>query len=292
MVSLSSDPETARRQKDAFRATFMRLDPWLNAAQLRFGYGITLHRAQGSRFPTVFLNFETGQGQENGAYFRWVYTGFTIASRQLVMINVPKITLVSKAQWSVPANPSGEVMPKNSIAYNPNLNRVADPAFPNLALQNLFSYIVSSIKDNGIDVKLLGRHNYQEIYQFSKEPGHNCTVRMYYNSKYEVTRIDSLDSTPPEFFEQITDLLVAPRAPQEGFSAELYEYLAPVFQDSGLKIIGLEHHPFQDVYYIAKGRQRAAIQIFYDSDGFVTRVSPAAYTDAKIIPTIRTAMGV
>lgn len=78
---------------------FLRNDRYFNAARLRFGYAMTLHRAQGQRFRTVIANLDTGTGQTNEAYFRWLYTLFAVVGDRLVVTNAPRITPLSKAIW-------------------------------------------------------------------------------------------------------------------------------------------------------------------------------------------------
>ncbi|WP_041429423.1 ATP-binding domain-containing protein [Synechococcus sp. PCC 7502] len=59
-------------------SNFLRNDPYFNAARLRFGYALTLHRAQGQQFKTVFANMDIEQGKISEFYFRWVYTLLSI----------------------------------------------------------------------------------------------------------------------------------------------------------------------------------------------------------------------
>ncbi len=80
-------------------AQFLRNDPYLNAARIRFGYALTLHRAQGQHFSTVIANLDTGQRQTNEAYFRWLYILFAVVVDRLVLTDVPQITPLSKVTW-------------------------------------------------------------------------------------------------------------------------------------------------------------------------------------------------
>jgi len=95
-----------KSQKEYFDldlANFLKYDSYFNAARLRFGYALTLHRAQGLQFDTVIANMETKQGKENDAYFRWIYTLFSVAQEKLILSNIPKITLLNskknEAKW-------------------------------------------------------------------------------------------------------------------------------------------------------------------------------------------------
>lgn len=71
------------RKSEAYRKAMM-LDPYLNALRAKFGYGITLHKAQGGEWNKVFLNLNKAlyvmQGEQ---LYRWLYTAVTRAREQL-----------------------------------------------------------------------------------------------------------------------------------------------------------------------------------------------------------------
>ena len=58
-------------------------DPYFNALQARYGYAITVHKAQGGEWPEVFVNFDLKMPAENREKWRWAYTAVTRA-RQLM----------------------------------------------------------------------------------------------------------------------------------------------------------------------------------------------------------------
>jgi len=59
-----------------------------------------------------------------------------------------------------------------------------------------------------------------------------------------------------------------------------------------ISIQSVEHHNFQEVYYLKCEANAAKLQIYYDGDGFVTRIIPAAYTNSEVTAKIRLALGV
>lgn len=88
-------PELIREQENTLYAEVMRTDkvfreskykqnhlnPYLGAMRLRYGYGITGHKAQGSEFDTVLLNKWTPSGNHN---LNFLYTGVTRARERLI----------------------------------------------------------------------------------------------------------------------------------------------------------------------------------------------------------------
>lgn len=72
------------RTDKAFRESPYRqhsLNPYLSAMRLRYGYGITGHKAQGSEFDTVLLNTWAPAGRQN---LNFLYTGVTRARNRLI----------------------------------------------------------------------------------------------------------------------------------------------------------------------------------------------------------------
>ena len=63
-------------------------DPYFNALQVKFAYAVTCHKSQGGQWASVFLDhgFLTDDMLDK-SFFRWLYTGFTRVSEQLILIN-------------------------------------------------------------------------------------------------------------------------------------------------------------------------------------------------------------
>ena len=68
----------------------LREDPFYNAMQVKYGYAVTCHKAQGGQWKSVFL--DQGYMPPEGLtpdYFRWLYTAFTRATERLYLVNWP-----------------------------------------------------------------------------------------------------------------------------------------------------------------------------------------------------------
>jgi len=66
----------------------LRIDPYLNALQIKFAYAITCHKSQGGQWQAVFV--DQGYLTEeliNKEFVRWLYTAITRATDQLFLIN-------------------------------------------------------------------------------------------------------------------------------------------------------------------------------------------------------------
>lgn len=78
-------PEIRSKRK---RMEEIRKNPYYNALQVKYGYAVTCHKAQGGQWRHVFLD----QGYVTNEmmtvdYYRWLYTAFTRASEKLYLVN-------------------------------------------------------------------------------------------------------------------------------------------------------------------------------------------------------------
>lgn len=276
-------------------AQFLREDPWFNAARLRFGYALTLHRAQGRQFSTIIGNLDTDQGQDNDSYFRWVYTLLSIVKDKVFLLNIPSITPFDKVSWDGSQAKIDTVRPRNIIPFDPNSEsgnqKIPNLDIPNKELRNLYLYLDSCLKPKGIISQPNKHHKYQEIYDFHKESNtSSCTLRLYYNGKYQVTRIETIKSNPAEFAIQVQEAITSGIQFETDFQQQLYHFVKEKLDFHQIRIKGIEHHNFQEIYYLNSASGEVRLQIFYDGDGFAKKIMPLSYTDPRILDEVRSAL--
>ncbi len=85
-ASLSSEEQqlilAMRRKRENYSG---QMDPYLNALQLKYGYAITTHKAQGGEWNNVFILLEGPYGEKE-SYYRWLYTAITRARNSLYFV--------------------------------------------------------------------------------------------------------------------------------------------------------------------------------------------------------------
>ena len=77
----------------------LRQDPWFNALQVKYGYAMTCHKAQGGEWDTVVVDFDGQQTGQKETFFRWAYTAITRAKTQLMTIAAPRFSSYSRLDW-------------------------------------------------------------------------------------------------------------------------------------------------------------------------------------------------
>lgn len=70
-------------------------DPYFNAIQVKYGYAITCHKAQGGEWDTVIVDF-TGRSGLSTESLRWNYTALTRARKHLLLANYAQTTPLFK----------------------------------------------------------------------------------------------------------------------------------------------------------------------------------------------------
>lgn len=74
----------------------MKEDPYYNAVQVKYGYAVTGHKAQGGQWKTVFLDISFVPEEFLGIdFYRWLYTAITRATDRLYLVNPPQEFLES-----------------------------------------------------------------------------------------------------------------------------------------------------------------------------------------------------
>lgn len=79
-----------------FKKAFLE-DPYLNAVQVKFGYALTGHKAQGSEWKNVFIDTYS-PNKQNEDYFRWLYTSVTRAKQHLIGIGMCNMNVITNAK--------------------------------------------------------------------------------------------------------------------------------------------------------------------------------------------------
>ena len=85
------------RRKE-FKSQFLdalHKDPYFNAIQVKYGYAITCHKAQGGEWKNVIVDFSGRNGLDDEA-LRWSYTALTRATRHLMVENLALTTPLFK----------------------------------------------------------------------------------------------------------------------------------------------------------------------------------------------------
>lgn len=75
----------------------LRIDPWFNALQVKYGYAMTCHKAQGGQWKEIFLDQGwVGPEMLGAEYYRWLYTALTRAVEKIYLVNFKDEYLIKR----------------------------------------------------------------------------------------------------------------------------------------------------------------------------------------------------
>lgn len=200
-------------KSDEFRQ-LIRQDPYFNALQVKYGYAMTCHKAQGGEWDTVVVDFSNGGGVRNASFFRWAYTAITRASKNLVVVRPPEFDMIDVDMW-------GEVTGARSAAHGLTAQaQETDPDWHRLSFSASIASLLpihQNLRDQweakGIRVDRLQHLQYCERYTLLREEA-RAVVQYYYNARHQMTRFNVVPGhdLDPELAE---DALSAFKMPDE-----------------------------------------------------------------------------
>ena len=178
-------------KSDEFRLT-IRNDPYFNALQVKYGYAMTCHKAQGGEWNTVIVDFQANAGVRNASFFRWAYTAITRAAIKLIVVNPPDFTAVSTIAWVQPAALPGKLPAVPDQAGQPDFTQ--DPDWHRLSFSAATAPLTPTHQQlravweaQGIRIEQLQHLQYCERYTLVRD-GKRATVQYYYDKKHCVGR--------------------------------------------------------------------------------------------------------
>ena len=185
------------RPKTAEFKMAIQQDEYFNALQVKYGYALTCHKAQGGEWDTAAVNFGDGRGQRNEDFFRWTYTAVTRAKQKLVTINAPKFNEISSLDWSMAdtATSPDTVVDAHSVTDS-DWNRLSF----NRGQEKLFAFhfgLREAWAAAGISVEQLEHMSYRERYFLSRS---SCpaVVEYQYNGKGKVSTFSAVPGKPSD----------------------------------------------------------------------------------------------
>ena len=173
----------------------IRNDPYFNALQVKYGYAMTCHKAQGGEWNTVVVDFESNAGNRNASFFRWAYTAITRAAKKLVVVNPPDFSEVSEIAWAqsaeAPAVPPSQAGQKD-FTSDPDWDCFSFSA-ATAPLMPIHCQLRAVWEAQGIGIERLQHLQYCERYALIRE-GKRAVVQYYYDKKHRVSRADMVSN--------------------------------------------------------------------------------------------------
>lgn len=150
----------------------LKKDPYFNALQVKYGYAITCHKAQGGEWKNVLVDFSGIKGLQNKQFFQWAYTAITRTSQNLVVVNPPNFNEISTMVWD-------NISPSN----NQNANKTVT------GIDKIYQKLLEKWTEFGFKIVDTAHLQYCERYTILAN-NQQIKVQFYYNGKFKITRYE------------------------------------------------------------------------------------------------------
>jgi hypothetical protein len=209
-------------------------DEFFNCIQLKYGYAVTCHKAQGGEWNNAFVFWDRGTsknfnffesqqqktGKSNSDFYRWAYTAITRASQSLYCINPPYFSSFSNMTYvdidvqKVLQELTGEANESFKVNFEdlqPDLEKFNLLDAP-LSIQNHFIECVTLSRKRNITVENWQQKGYEIWYGFERD-GQSAGFKFWINGKN--TFKESFQKLPgmtssDELFQLLSDLFKQP----------------------------------------------------------------------------------
>ncbi|KAA6320674.1 hypothetical protein EZS27_029584 [termite gut metagenome] len=269
-----------------------------NAAQLRFGWALTVQKAMSYKWNKVFFNVETGGGKTNETYFKWIYTGIIRATQKVNLINYEPISPFCKIEVKpalpIQSNEKDFFYIADTTDDFSNQNREISERFKfpdseiKSSLLQLFQVIESKISKQKLNINSINHPNYQEIYEIKGNNGELATASIYYNKKGQFNMPSLMKSQPREFGDELLNLLKSEsKVVDFSFIKDNWRMLA--YQELNNKLNSINFSIgyiiqalYKDTIQLNKFGNTLIVDMYYDGDGFFSTISVSSCIELKL----------
>ncbi|MDP7195979.1 MAG: AAA family ATPase [SAR202 cluster bacterium] len=263
-------------------------DRYYNALQIKYGYAVTCHKAQGGEWNNCIIDFYTSQTQFREEYFRWCYTALTRCKENLYSLNTPQLSPTSGL----------DIMQNKTDAINDNQqHKISENAMKNIPenldiktifQMALYEHVVLIINSNPT-ISNIQHFDWAERYLFTTEP-ETTTIDFHYNKSQKISSIrvirpgtgceDLLKQLKPIenqifYFEAVSD--------QEGdiqvqtdkkHLEDFYDSILVKLKGSDVKVGKIEHNEYHEKYHFTRNNELAIFLFYYNKHGRFKKTIP------------------
>lgn len=248
---------------------------WLNAARIKFGWCMTVHKAMSYKWPHVVFATTYDQGKANREYFKFLYTGISRASEEVSLVKWENLSPFAETVFVREA--TGSSKKKRAVLASIE-QRVSSEVIKELLLNAL-------VED--LEIVSIESKNYLEIVRIEND-GAQAAIGFDYNGKGEIYSPRFLNGNRQIFEEIATRLASSEPELDDSPLGHLYQRLNHDVL-SGIVISLVRSYQYQDIVSLQENETQAEARIIYEKRGLVTRfefVSGSVDLFSKVIEAI------
>ncbi len=279
----SPDYKEARDNYDRLEYQILQAHGYLSAAQIRPAHAMTLHRAQGRRWPSVWVNAARSASSttaNNADYFRWLYTATVLADEQCVIRQMPALTPLSNACISRAHDLKIAPLPlRRGLFYDTTPQPKEQEAllstpsgFSNMELLPLFLTLHERLSGSDWCIADWSEHSYQVVMGLThRQSTASVRLRLHYDKKFAVSNLVFADGSPPEQ-DAISTLLCQPFRPKSESLAQALDALQQQISTLGFSLVEAKESNYRLQLTLAIDDEAIETQVDCDKEGMISSV--------------------
>lgn len=242
---------------------------YFNAVQVKFGYAVTCHKAQGGEWKDVIVDFNDFKSYTNEFFYRWSYTAITRASEKLFLINSPEITPLG-VSFSKEYNQTTDSVEINNMSSE-------EIEIPSNLITDQSKAIYRALFDNHLfAVDSVTPMNYRDRYKFLYNKG-ILTFDFIYNKKGNVNYsfvgkgepakeiIDELDRT-------ISKISIKDNEYIDERELLILQAIERQIELNGITINSIRSRPYLFLMECSKEAENVSLKIYYNKKYIISKV--------------------
>ena len=273
-----------KEYRDQFLAALHR-DPYFNAIQVKYGYAITCHKAQGGEWDNVIVDF-TGRSGLDTESLRWAYTAITRATRHLMIANYLCASPLSKLEFQeiktiTTPDPECHANENDDVPASTPFHTAEAPE----CKRRKFASVIELLKPNEIIEKVESRE-WQETY-YVKVGSNTIRLDTTHNKKGVFRPFTLTSPGNTEATDLLLRLNTTPK-PESRIdympSSTSLEYLKNIVQECAfqcnLLITNIVEHAdqyFVNYYFFSSGSYYK-IQFYFNEKGNISTAIPFSFS--------------
>lgn len=255
----------------------IRADKYFNAMQVKYGYAITCHKAQGGEWENAFVNFQVYMRILSKGFFRWAYTGITRAKKNLFAINAQSYSPLSEYIITPTATISNA--PTNQF-YIPNdfFAREVPLEFSQPFLKAKYVELTEKLKGQDIEISV-SHLQWVERYTFVRSEK-SVTIDLNYGGRGFTGGNKIINTSDQEFAQFVRQKITEPFIfefvynPQKEFQKELFDLLKGETEEEEIPITNISNENYCDRYFLQTDANCAYLDCIYNGQGIYSTFKP------------------
>lgn len=292
----------ARKKYDRIEHDTLQSQGVISAARIRSAFALTVHRAQGRHWPSLWLNASGASSNDtytNQGYFRWLYTA-TICADNLLIQNFPEIDPMINAHVKRADNITiGTMSVKFGLQYNKSRSLsklessiVPPDGFLNTAFIPLLLEIKDRLEGSGWRIFHWRELPYQILMTLSSDADDaEMKVRLNYDNALSITNVTFPD-TPPEDNKVISSLLLKPFVPESQPLAEALDCFLSKLSPNDFRLLSAKENDYKISGTICKDEDAIDFELYANKEGMMSSVRLLRATTEQALIEVEQALGV